>query len=79
MDTNLLNDCEKFHRRDFMRVGMLSFLGLSLSQYYSLADQAKQNSPTGRTNGTADSVILIWMQPVARAIWIRGMLSRMRR
>jgi len=61
METNLLNDCEKFHRRDFMRVGMLSFLGLSLSQYYALADQAKQNAPTGRTNGTADSVILIWM------------------
>jgi hypothetical protein len=40
---------------------MLSFLGLSLSQYYALADQAKQASPTGRTNGTADSVILIWM------------------
>ena len=66
MDTNLLNDCEKFHRRDFLRVGMLSFLGLSLSQYYALADEAKKADekkpePTGRTNGTADSVILIWL------------------
>src|SRR5258707_16244 len=61
MDQNWLNDCEKFHRRDFMRVGMLGFLGLSLSQYYALADEAKKAAPTGQTNGTADSVVLIWM------------------
>src|ERR1051325_8821547 len=61
MDTNLLNDCEKFHRRDFLRVGMLSFLGLSLSQYYALADEAKKTAPTGKTTGTADSVVLIWL------------------
>src|SRR5580692_5980725 len=64
MDINLLKDCEKFHRRDFLRVGMLSFLGLSLSQYYALADEAKKAEkagPTGRTTGTADSVILIWL------------------
>jgi hypothetical protein len=61
METNLLSDCEKFHRRDFMRVGMLSFLGLSLSQYYALADEAKKSAPLERTKGTADSVVLIWM------------------
>ncbi len=61
MDANLLNDCENFHRRDFLRVGMLSFLGLSLSQFHALADDAKKNAPVGRTTGTADSVILIWL------------------
>jgi len=65
MDQFSLSDCEKFHRRDFMRVGMLSFLGLSLSQYYALADAAKKEAnksgPTGRTTGTADSVVLIWL------------------
>lgn len=61
MDYNWLNDCEKFHRRDFMRIGALSFLGLSLSKYYALADEAKKANPTGQTNGTADSVILIWL------------------
>jgi Protein of unknown function (DUF1501) len=66
MDFNILNDCENFHRRDFLRVGMLSFLGLSLSQYYALADNGQQaaaaaKGPTGKTNGTADSVILVWL------------------
>ncbi len=61
MDYNWLSDCEKYHRRDVLRVGMLSFLGLTLSKYYALADAAKQNSPTGKTTGTADSVVLIWL------------------
>ena len=61
MNANLLNDCEKFHRRDFLRVGMLSFMGLSLSQYYAMAEDAKKTAPTGKTNGTADSVVLIWL------------------
>lgn len=61
MDYNWLNDCEKFHRRDFLRVGVLSVLGLSLSQYYALADEAKKQEPEGKTKGTADSVIVIWL------------------
>lgn len=61
MDYNWLGDCEKFHRRDFLRVGMLSFMGLTLSKYYALADEAKKASPTGQTKGTADSVVLIWL------------------
>jgi hypothetical protein len=61
MDQKWLNDCEKFHRRDFLRVGMLGFLGLSLSQYYALADEAKKAAPMGQTKGTADSVVLIWL------------------
>jgi hypothetical protein len=61
MNGNWLNDCEKFHRRDFLRAGMLGFLGLTLSSYYALADEAKKASPTGQTTGTADSVVLIWL------------------
>src|SRR5215831_10155890 len=61
MDSNWLCDCEKFHRRDFLRAGMLGFVGLSLSGYYALADEAKKAAPTGKTNGTADSVVLIWL------------------
>lgn len=60
MDYNWLGDCEKFHRRDFIRVGVLSFLGLSLSKYYALAAAAPAG-PTGRTTGTADSAILVWL------------------
>ncbi|HLK55193.1 MAG TPA: DUF1501 domain-containing protein [Chthonomonadaceae bacterium] len=56
MEYNWLSDCEKFHRRDFLKVGVLSLLGLSLSKYYALADAAK-----GQTTGTADSVILVWL------------------
>ena len=61
MEHNWLGDCENFHRRDFLRVGMLSMLGLSMSQYFALADQAKKTQLTGRTTGTADSAILIWL------------------
>ena len=61
MEHNWMGDCENFHRRDFLRVGMLSLLGLSMSQYFALADGAKKNSPAGRTTGTADSAILIWL------------------
>jgi hypothetical protein len=61
MEYNWLSDCEKFHRRDFIRVGVLSFLGLSLSKYYALADATQTSSLTGQTSGTADSCILIWL------------------
>ena len=62
MDYNWLSDCEKFHRRDVLRVGVLSLLGLSLSKYYALADSAKRAQPGGQhTTGTADSVVLIWL------------------
>ena len=62
MEYNWLSDCEKFHRRDVLRVGVLSLLGLSLSKYYALADSAKKAQPAGQhTTGTADSVVLIWL------------------
>src|SRR5437588_9262934 len=64
MDYNWLSDCEKFHRRDFIRVGVLSFMGLSLSKYLALADATKKAGPNGLSqtpNASADSAILIWL------------------
>lgn len=61
MDYNWLGDCEKFHRRDVLRVGVLSLLGLSLSKYYALADATEKAHPGAQTSGTADSVILVWL------------------
>jgi hypothetical protein len=61
MDYNWLGDCEKFHRRDVLKVGMLSLLGLTLPKYYALAEEAKANKLAGQTTGTADSVILVWL------------------
>jgi hypothetical protein len=63
MDYNWLGDCEKYHRRDVLRVGVLSFMGLTLSKYFALAD-ATQKAGGGlasKTKGTADSVILVWL------------------
>ncbi len=60
MDYNWLGDCENFHRRDFLKVGMLSMLGLSLSKYYALAEGTNKTAlPKGA--GTADSCVLIWL------------------
>src|SRR5579871_5572479 len=60
MDYNWLGDCEKFHRRDVLRVGMLSMMGLTLSKYFALADGVKKPA-LEKTSGTADSVVLIWL------------------
>src|SRR6266568_4391906 len=64
MDYNWLGDCEKFHRRDFLRVGVLSFTGLSMSRFMALADTTRLSqepvSSVGK-RGTADSAILIWL------------------
>lgn len=60
MDYNWLGDCENYHRRDFLKVGMLSMLGLTLSKYHALADTTnKATLPKGA--GTADSCVLIWL------------------
>lgn len=66
MDYNWLGDCERFHRRDFVRVGVLSFMGLSLSKYLALADtnsatKAQSPKPLAKGPGTADSAVLIWL------------------
>lgn len=62
MDYNWLSDCEKFHRRDVLKVGALSLLGLTMSKYFALAENSKNKSKgNAETGGTADSAILIWL------------------
>ena len=70
MDYNWLSDCEKFHRRDALKVGMLSLLGLTLPKYFALADaekgakaskDGKADAKSTQTTGTADSAVLIWL------------------
>jgi hypothetical protein len=58
---NLLSDCEKFHRRDMVKAGVFGMLGLTLTKYYALADATAKAAPGGRTTGTADSAVLIWL------------------
>lgn len=57
--SNMLTDCEKFHRRDVIRVGALSLLGLTMPKYFALADSGKK-AGTART-AKADSAVLIWL------------------
>ncbi len=61
MEYNWLSDCEKFHRRDFLKVGVLSLLGLSLPKYYALADASRKSGGPAKGAGTADSCVLIWL------------------
>ena len=61
MDYNWLGDCEKFHRRDVLKVGVLSLMGLTLSKYYALADATAKANGMAQTSGTADSVVLVWL------------------
>jgi hypothetical protein len=47
-------------RRDFLRVGALSFLGLSLSEYLQLGSLAASQAGAGA--GKAQSCILLWLE-----------------
>jgi hypothetical protein len=51
-------DCEGFHRRDFIKVGILGLFGLSMTDLFRLQAIAK---PASGEEGTAQAVILIWM------------------
>lgn len=60
MKTVFLNDravtnCEGVRRRDVLKVGALSFFGLSLPQFLAL-----RNASAGTASPKAESVILIW-------------------
>src|SRR5262249_62258167 len=49
-------DCERFYRRDFLKVGTAGLLGLTL------ADVLRAESrPAAKRKGKADSVILLWL------------------
>lgn len=46
-----------FGRRDFLKVGMLSALGLSMTEYFAMGSA----SAAGVDTGTATSAVLVWM------------------
>ncbi|HIA65437.1 TPA: DUF1501 domain-containing protein [Candidatus Poribacteria bacterium] len=50
-------DCANFHRRDFIKVGVLGTLGLSMTDLFQLEAMAKSD----QFQGKAKSVILIWL------------------
>lgn len=57
-------DCEGFHRRDFIKIGVLGLFGLGLRDFFWLTSSiASENSknPNGFKEGAAKSVVLIWM------------------
>jgi hypothetical protein len=58
-------DCERFHRRDFLKVGAAGLLGLGLADLLRLEAQA------GRRKTRANGVILLWMAggPATIDIW----------
>jgi Protein of unknown function (DUF1501) len=58
--TNRFNtDCEGFHRRDVLKLGLGATLGLGLADMLKLEAQAASKS--GGLNRKADSVIVLWL------------------
>jgi hypothetical protein len=58
MSMHLSSDCERYHRRDFLRVGAAGLLGLRLADWLRLeAQSAKAGGPERK----ADGVILVWL------------------
>jgi hypothetical protein len=57
-----LTDCEKFHRRDMLKVGALGVVGgLSMTDLFMLKAHAAAKQDTGGSAATpTESVILIW-------------------
>src|ERR1700722_19193047 len=55
MATRLRSDCERFHRRDFLRLGSAGLLGPGLADLLRLEARA----PTRRKK--AASVIMVWL------------------
>lgn len=51
------NEYNRLHRRDFLKAGVLGFLGLGLTEYLALSSA----SAAGLDGGTATSAVLIWM------------------
>ncbi|HYT87630.1 MAG TPA: DUF1501 domain-containing protein [Gemmataceae bacterium] len=54
------SDCTGVSRREFLRVGGLSALGLSLPAFFRLQQQAAASTPAPRRQAT--NCILLWMQ-----------------
>src|ERR1700737_4205031 len=58
MRTAYHTDCERFHRRDFIKLGTAGFLGLSLADMLRL--EAKATS-ADKPKQKAKSVIMVWL------------------
>jgi hypothetical protein len=56
------SDCENFHRRDFLKAGVLGVVGgLSMTDLFALRAQAAAQKGEGASAATpAESVVLIW-------------------
>src|SRR5262249_16979987 len=65
MASRYRTDCERFHRRDFLRAGSAGLLGLGLADLLRLEAQA------GTTKRRANGVILLWLAggPATIDIW----------
>src|SRR5262249_15622330 len=50
-------DCERFYRRDFLKVGTAGLLGLTLPDVLRHESQAAPGKPRAKANG----VILLWL------------------
>src|SRR5690348_10642529 len=57
-------DCRKtsFPRRDFLRVGTLGFLGITLSNVLRFSSAQALAATGGAASGKAQSVILLWLE-----------------
>ncbi len=53
-------DCEGFHRRDFLKIGVAGAFGLSLPQLLQLEAQAARKADGGSSR-RSNAVILIWL------------------
>ncbi len=53
-------DCERFHRRDFLKIGAAGALGLSLPQLLQLEARAAQGGAAAK-NRKAKAVIMLWL------------------
>src|SRR5262245_1656634 len=56
------SDCTGLSRRDFLRVGGLATLGLSLPTFFQLRQQAAAAAPGQGPRRNAVNCILLWMQ-----------------
>ena len=62
-------DCEGFHRRDFLRIGSVATLGLTLPGILASEARAKETGTAGKAK--AKSVILVWLSggPATIDMW----------
>jgi hypothetical protein len=56
-DRNACNEYNKMSRRELIRVGMLTTLGLGMTEYFAMGEASAQ----GIDGGKANSAVLIWL------------------